>query len=91
MKRYIYKQEPITLKEAKSERRRQIAYVKKLIHEMRQELALIKGNPLPTTKTTQITLNPGDEGYDNAPIGFHASEWQEDYLEEHRETHSART
>jgi hypothetical protein len=91
MKRYIYKQEPITIKEAKSERRRHINYVKKLIYEMKQELALIKSNPLPTTKTTEITLNPGDDGYENAPIGFHKSEWQEDYLEEYRETHSART
>jgi hypothetical protein len=79
MTRYIYKEEPITLKEAKSEKRRQIAHIKKLIHEMRQELALIKSNPLPTTKTTKVELNPGDNGYEDAPIRFNASEWQGDF------------
>lgn len=48
------------------------------VEEAQQELTALLESPLPTHQRIQITLKPGDEGYDQAPIGFNPAEYQGD-------------
>lgn len=81
--RYIYKQEPITEREAALSQLRRVMDLKEQAADMRVDadaldaLALeVQNEPLPTTKEVQIALEPGDEGYEDAPVCFHGVKYQ---------------
>jgi hypothetical protein len=69
--RYIYKTVPITPEEANLQRLKKIELIELEIDSLRQDLMeKLCESPLPTTKQVQMELNPGDDGYENAPISF---------------------
>jgi hypothetical protein len=75
--RYIYREEPITPEMAQVARNAQIRHaeerVESLLREIQEEQAGIRelrASPLPTTIKVCVTLRPGDDGYDEAPVRF---------------------
>ena len=40
------------------------------ILEEREYIRELRASPLPTTIKVQVTLRPGDDGYDEAPVNF---------------------
>jgi hypothetical protein len=75
--RYIFREEPITEEMARVARQKQIAYeleeiegYKEQIREREKYIAALRKKPLDTTIKVQVTLRPGDEGYDKAPVRF---------------------
>ncbi len=84
--RYIYRKEPLSEKEARdlhAERiravRHDIQRRKDQLRELEEDLAALKGPPTIKDRTVQISLNPGDPGYDEAPIEFRASHYLGDF------------
>ena len=83
--RYLHEYQPITEAEARAARKEQIAtqlyeieHRKEQIKECEDYIAHLKAKPLDTTINVQITLRPGDEGYDAAPIRFDPVRYQGD-------------
>lgn len=75
--RYIYREEPITEEMARVTRLRQISNTleeiesfKAQIQKCEDHIAKLRKEPLDTCMKVQITLRPGDEGYDDAPVSF---------------------
>jgi hypothetical protein len=68
--RYIYKTVPITVEEAELDRLKKMEFIEGEIDSLQQDLIDLKITKLPTTKQVQISLEPGDEGYNEAPVGF---------------------
>ena len=65
--RYIYKTVPISEEDAKKQRDKEVRRLLADIQSLRQEVDSLLESPLPTERTIQIELNPGDEGYEDAP------------------------
>jgi hypothetical protein len=81
--RYIYKQEPITEREAALSQLRRIMNLREQAADLRVEAdnldrlsEEIRNEPLPTTKKVRIALEPGDEGFDEAPVHFDPTRYQ---------------
>jgi hypothetical protein len=75
--RYIYREEPITPEMAQVARNAQIRHAEervesllRAIQEEQAEIRELRASPLPTTIKVQVTLRPGDDGYDEAPVRF---------------------
>lgn len=66
--RYIYKTVPISEEDAKKQRDGEIRRLLSEIQSLRQEVDSILDSPLPTERVIQIELNPGDDGYEDAPF-----------------------
>lgn len=83
--RYIYRDVPITAIESRRIRNeeienelREIEHRKQQIRDCEDYLARLKVKPLDRVRTEQITLNPGDPGYDEAPPQFVPADFQGD-------------
>lgn len=83
--RYIYRTVPLSEERAKEIRNREIEselaeieYRKQQIKESEEHLATLRIAPLDTTREEQISLNPGDPGYDEAPALFCPENYQGD-------------
>jgi hypothetical protein len=83
--RYIYRLEPITEEMARVARLRQISNeleeiesLKAQIQECEDTIAKLRKEPLDTAITVCVTLKPGDEGYDEAPVRFDPAQYQGD-------------
>jgi hypothetical protein len=75
--RYIFREEPITPEMAQVARTEQIKQAETRMnsllieaHEEHKHLKELNNSPLPTTIKVQVTLRPGDDGYDEAPVNF---------------------
>lgn len=66
--RYIYKAIPLSPEEAQELRNREIQSIKWQIEGLEEELRHAKNRPLDVEKAIQIELNPGDDGYEDAPF-----------------------
>ncbi len=84
--RYKYEQRPITEAEAHVVRNRvidqyteEIAYRKSQIEQCEKRIAELRVEPLATHIEIQITLKPGDDGYDEAPPTFSPKQYQGDF------------
>ncbi len=80
--RYIFREEPITPGMAQVARNAQIKQsydrienLHNLILEEQGYIRELRASPLPTTVKVRVTLRPGDDGYDEAPVGFDRK-WQ---------------
>lgn len=65
--RYIYKTVEVSEQEAQQERDDTIRGMQAEINNLRDEISWLEAAPLPTTRQVQISLEPGDEGYNEAP------------------------
>ena len=74
--RYIYKTVPLAKEDADNQRQREFRHIMNQICELHEEAAKLCDSPLPTTRQVQIELNPGDEGYEDAPIRFDSTQYQ---------------
>jgi hypothetical protein len=86
MKRYIYQDQPLTGEEARKIHAKRISCAKETLSDLRTqvseaeaELSEALGSPLPTHKRVQIVLEPGDAGYDEAPVSFSPENYQGDF------------
>jgi protein-tyrosine-phosphatase len=84
--RYRYHDEPITPEMARVARKAQIENEleeiqlrKAQIKECEDYIVTLRAKPLDTTIRVQITLRPGDDGYDEAPSVFDPTEYQGDF------------
>lgn len=84
--RYIYRKEPLSEKEARIQRahhignlRSNIAYLKDQTRELEEFLIELKHRPLETEHEVQISLNPGDPGYDEAPVFYNPAKYVGDF------------
>jgi hypothetical protein len=75
--RYIFREEPITPEMAQVARNAQIKQAERHVNDLhrqileeREYIRELRASPLPTTIKVQVTLRPGDDGYDEAPVGF---------------------
>jgi hypothetical protein len=75
--RYIFREEPITPEMAQVARNAQIKQAKERIDDLQRQIGeervhitRLIASPLPTTIKVQVTLRPGDDGYDEAPVRF---------------------
>jgi hypothetical protein len=83
--RYIYRTVPLSEERAKEIRTEEIEselseieYRKQQIRECEEHILRLKGTPLATTREEQISLNPGDPGYNEAPPIFSPTQYQGD-------------
>jgi len=83
--RYRYHDEPITEEMARVARQTQIdnelaeiKHRKEQIKECEDYIVTLRAKPLDTTIRVQITLRPGDEGYDEAPVAFDPANYRGD-------------
>jgi hypothetical protein len=76
--RYIYKTVEFSECEAQQERDNTIRGMQAEINNLRDEISWLEAAPLPTTRQIQFALNLGDEGYDEAPVGFSSLCYQGD-------------
>jgi hypothetical protein len=79
--RYIWEERPLPEEEARELRDIKIRHAEErvidLLQQVQEERLLIRElrtSPLPTTVKVQVTLRPGDDGYDEAPGRFD-NEW----------------
>jgi|TARA_R110002074_G_scaffold289485_3_gene461316 hypothetical protein len=84
--RYIYREEPIAEEQARVARLRQISNEleeierrKEQIKECENYIAKLRKEPLDTTIKVCVTLRPGDEGYDAAPVRFEQRDWKGEF------------
>jgi len=75
--RYIFREEPITPEMAQVARAEQIKQAERRVNDLhrqileeREYIRELRASPLPTTIKVQVTLRPGDDGYDEAPVRF---------------------
>jgi hypothetical protein len=75
--RYLWEERPLPEEEARELRAIKIRHAEErvvsLLREIQDErLAIreLRASPLPTTIKVQVTLRPGDDGYDEAPVPF---------------------
>jgi hypothetical protein len=87
MRRYRYDQIPITPEEAEKRRNELITRLHWMIEDRMMEIVLMESQikdmteaPLPTERTVQVTLMPGDLGYEELPISmsYNALDYQGD-------------
>lgn len=74
--RYIYKTVPLAKEDAEKQRQREFRHIMNQIFELHEEAAKLCDSPLPTTRQVQIELNPGDEGYEEAPYAMSLVSYQ---------------
>lgn len=81
--RYTYETVPLTPEEAQALRTEranallaEARVLEERARELRDERALLIRSPLPTTRTVQRELHPGDEGYEDAPDHFDPARYQ---------------
>lgn len=81
--RYVYKEESISEERAKELRENEIeaieCKIECILDELREEknwLAKRKTAPLDKFIRVQYELRPGDDGYEEAPIGFNPLRYQ---------------
>ena len=84
--RYTYREEPLTEREAIAEQLREICSLRERARELRKEADELEGRadelllaPAPTTRTIQISLEPGDDGYEEAPVNMTPALYQGDF------------
>ena len=78
--RYRYEVVPISTKEAEKERQRTIDDYNRRIDRLYFEMGEFIQKPLPTQKTIQILLEPGEDGYDELPDIFLSSAYRGDFV-----------
>ena len=86
-KRYRYYDKPISEQEGRNIRghqlereRSEIKHRKAQIAECQTRIRELQQEPYPTSVRVQVTLHPGDEGYDEAPPVFDPTEYQGDVM-----------
>lgn len=79
MTRYIYHEEPVPPADAKAEKAARVEHALARVREATDEYLETVRAPLCTHRTIQTTLNPGDPGYDEAPVRMDPVKWQGDY------------
>lgn len=84
--RYIYRKEPLSKEESRNLRSEQlknakseIAFLEEKIRDLQDFLSLLKHRPLETEHEVQISLNPGDPGYDEAPVFYNPAKYVGDF------------
>lgn len=83
--RYVYKDIPLTEEEARRKHldaidsaRENLASLRQALEEAQADYYAALEKPLPTTRRVQVTLLPGDAGYDEAPASFDPINYQGD-------------
>lgn len=78
--RYVYTTVLLSEKEQRQRQKEFKESIKLEIKELKQEIKnlkqLAKSADLPKTMTLQKELNPGDEGYEDAPVCFNPYRYQ---------------
>jgi len=77
--RYIYKTVPISKEDADKDRQQEFQHIWNQVSELLKELEELCDAPLETTRQVQISLNPGDEGYEDAPYEINFIQYQGDF------------
>lgn len=74
--RYIYKTVPLSVEDAIDARSDELIRIHAEIAELEKQADELIRSDLPTTRQVQIELNPGDDGYEDAPIRFNPVQYQ---------------
>lgn len=77
--RYRYEVVPISKEEAEKERQRTIDNYNNQIDALYFKMGEFIQKPLPTEKTIQISVEPGEDGYDELPDIFLSGAYQGDF------------